>query len=43
MSMWQFMAAVDGYIKAHSSEDKKTLSKAEENDLWKYLQAKGSA
>lgn len=40
MSMWQFMAAVDGYIKANTSEDKKALSKSEVNDVWKYLQAK---
>ena len=40
MSMWQFMAAVDGWIKANTSEDKKALSNAEVNDVWKYLQAK---
>lgn len=43
MSMWQFMAAVDGYIKAHSTEDKKSLSNSEANELWSYLQTKGSA
>lgn len=43
MSMWQFMAAVDGYIKANSTEDKKSLSKSEANDVWQYLQAKGNA
>lgn len=43
MSMWQFMAAVDGYIKANSTEDKKSLSKSESNDIWQYMQAKGNA
>jgi hypothetical protein len=40
MSVWQFMAAVDGWIKANTSEDKKALSKNEVNDVWQYLQAK---
>lgn len=40
MSMWQFMAAVDGYIKANTSEDKKTLSRSEVNDVWQYLESK---
>lgn len=40
MSVWQFMAAVDGVIKANSSEDKKSLSKSEANDVWKFMQAK---
>lgn len=40
MSVWQFMAAVDGYIKANTTEDKKALSRSEVNDVWQYLQAK---
>jgi hypothetical protein len=40
MSMWQFMAAVDGWIKANTSDDKKTLSRTEVNDVWEYLKAK---
>lgn len=43
MSVWQFFAAVDGYIKANTTEDKKSLSKSEANDLWRYLEAKGNA
>jgi hypothetical protein len=38
--MWQFMAAVDGYIKANTTDDKKTLSKSEVHDVWQYLKAK---
>lgn len=40
MSWWQFMAAVDGYVKANTSEDKKALSSKEANDVWAYLQSK---
>jgi hypothetical protein len=41
--MWQFMAAVDGYITANTADDGKSLSKAEANDIWKYLEMKGTA
>ena len=34
MSVWQFMAALDGFAKANSSDDGKTLSAAEEESLW---------
>lgn len=37
MSMWQFMAAVDGYVKANSSEDQKGLSAKEKDDLWAWV------
>lgn len=40
MTMWQFFAAMDGYIKANSPDDGKSLSKSEVDDVWKYLQAK---
>lgn len=36
MSVWQYMAAIDGYIKANSSDDGE-LSAAEIDDLWKWL------
>lgn len=39
MSVWQFMAAVDGYVKAHSQEDG-TLSEKEKDDVWEWLQSK---
>jgi hypothetical protein len=38
MSMWQFTAAVDGYVKANGGEDK--MSSAEADELWNWLQAK---
>jgi hypothetical protein len=43
MTMWQFMAAVDGYIKANTSEDDKGLSKSEIDEVWQWMQAKGTA
>lgn len=38
MTMWQFMAAVDGYIQANSQDDGKALSKKEADDIWKRMQ-----
>ena len=43
MTIWQYLAAVDGVIRANSIEDKKALSKKEADDIWKYLEAKGNA
>lgn len=43
MTMWQFFAAVDGYIQANTTDDGKSLSKSEIEDVWQYLQAKGNA
>ncbi len=37
MSMWQFMAALDGYVTAHSADDGKSLTKDEEDDLWEMI------
>lgn len=37
MSMWQFMAAVDGYAKAHTPDDEKGLSTKEKDELWDWL------
>lgn len=39
MSLWQFMAQVDGYVAANSPEGEKggTLSDAEINDLAKFM------
>lgn len=39
MSMWQFMAAVEGHIAANSPEEKH-LSDAEADDLWDWLNGK---
>jgi hypothetical protein len=40
MSAWQFMAALDGYIKANSPE-KDGLSSKETDELWEWLKDKG--
>lgn len=42
MSMWQFMVAVEGYVKAHTSDDGK-LSADEVDDVWKWMQSKVGA
>jgi len=34
MSMWQFMAAVDGWAQAHNPDDENTLSADEVDELW---------
>nr|WP_280950505.1 hypothetical protein [Rhizobium leguminosarum] len=39
MSMWQFMAAIEGYVKAHSGEDEK-MSDKEADDLFEWLKSK---
>lgn len=36
MSMWQFMAAVDGYVKANSTDDG-GLSQKEKDELWEWV------
>ena len=33
MSVWQYMAALDGYIAANSAEDDKSLSSKERDEL----------
>lgn len=40
MSMWQYLAAVEGYVKANSAEDSKGLSSREADDLWEWMKAK---
>lgn len=37
MSMWQFLAAVDGYVKANSAEDTGGLSESEKDDIAGWL------
>ncbi len=39
MSMWQFMAALDGYSKAHDPKAKGKLNDAERDDLWELVRA----
>ncbi|MBD9573582.1 MULTISPECIES: hypothetical protein [unclassified Ensifer] len=38
MSMWQFMAALDGFIAANSPEDTGLTAK-EADELWDWLEA----
>lgn len=40
MSVWQFMAALDGYIAANSPEDKGLTTK-EADELWEWVKAAG--
>ncbi|MBB3523080.1 hypothetical protein [Rhizobium sp. BK456] len=37
LSMWEFMAALEWYVKANSSDDGKMTS-AEVEDVWKWMQ-----
>ena len=39
MSMLQFHAAVEGYVKAHTPDDGK-LSSADVDDVWEWMQAR---
>lgn len=36
MSMWQYMAALDGYIAANSPEDK-GMTVTEADDIWNFI------
>lgn len=37
MSMWQFIAAVDGYVEAHSTDKANSLSQSEQDELADWL------
>lgn len=37
MSVWQFMAAVDGYIEAKDPKSGDRLTDAEADDLWEWV------
>lgn len=37
MSVWQYMAALEGYIAANTHEDERGLSKKEEDELAAWL------
>jgi len=37
MSMWQFMAAVEGYADAHDPKRGERLSDADRDDLWEMV------
>lgn len=38
MSVFEFNAAVTGYLRAHAPEDKTAISPAEEDALWEFIQ-----
>jgi hypothetical protein len=39
LSMWEFMAAVEGWIKANSSEDSSgSLGSKEADEIWEWMQ-----
>lgn len=40
MSIWQFVAAMEGYAEAHDPEAQQGLSSQEADDLWNWLQTK---
>lgn len=40
MSMWQYLAAVEGYVRANDPDASKELSAQEADDLWQWLQTK---
>jgi hypothetical protein len=39
MSIWQFMAAVEGYAKHHSPDGDKQLTSKEKDELWDWIEA----
>lgn len=40
MSVWQYMAALDGFVAAHDPDADKALSADEADDLWNWLESK---
>lgn len=42
MSMWQFIAAVEGWIKANTSEDEKSeggmMAQKDADEIWEWMQ-----
>lgn len=39
MSVWQFLAATEGYRKAHDPDGDKELSVSEADELWEWIKA----
>lgn len=40
MSLWQYLAAVEGFAEAHDPEGQNKLSDHEKDDLWDWLKSK---
>lgn len=41
MSIWEYMAALDGFNQANDPDAEKRLSGEEKDELWAWLQGKG--
>lgn len=41
MSMWQYAAAIEGYIKANTPDDGK-MSSAEVDEVWQWMQERSA-
>lgn len=42
MSVWEFQAAVDGYLRANGAESNGGLTDADEEELWQMIQSEGA-
>lgn len=40
MSVWQYLAALDGYVKANTSEKPGSLGGKEADELWEWMEKK---
>lgn len=40
MSIWEFNALVDGWMKANDSSGVTTLSESEKDEIWEWMQGK---
>lgn len=42
MSMWQYLAALEGWVKSNTSEDgeNKTISTKQADEIWDWMQTK---
>lgn len=40
MSIWQYLAALEGYVLAHNPDADKALTESEKDDIWQWLQGK---
>ncbi|WP_268967523.1 hypothetical protein [Ochrobactrum quorumnocens] len=38
MSTWQYMAALEGYIKANSTDEPGALTSKEADELWEWIE-----
>jgi hypothetical protein len=41
LSIFEYLAALDGFVDANDTDGDKKLSSDEKNDLWDWLQGKG--